>query len=277
MTDKTKDEIKAFFQTGDKPTESQFIDLIDSYVDKSGPIGAIETAASGMGTGFAAVSGGNGEIWNAAKALGFMGITIYTTALASAIAVDATRNAFVTTAQAFTAGQSAVTSAFATTAQGNAGSLDTVTMSPVTTRNAIDNRFTGAQVKNSANQALTISTWTTLSFDQEEFDDASYHDTSTNNSRLTVSVAGRYRVTGQIEFSSTDNNAYGVRIIKNGSTTGFIPTNLFSNGSQVASYLQVTWTFDLAANDYVQLQGFKTDSPSNAVAAGTQFQIERIK
>jgi hypothetical protein len=277
VTAKTKDQIKSFFPTGSKPSEAQFIDFIDSYVDKSGPVGAIETAASGMGTGFAAVSGGSGEIWNAAKALGFMGITIYTTALSSAIAVDATRNAFTTTAQAFTAGQQAVVSAYATTAQGNAGTSDSVIMSPVTTKNAIQNIFTGAQVKNSANQALTTGTWTTLSFDQEEFDDANYHDTSTNNSRLTVSVAGRYLVTGVIDFSAIDNDGYGVRIIKNGATTGFIPTVLISTGALISQNLLVSWVFDMAANDYVQLQGFRATSTTNANATETQFSIMRVK
>lgn len=275
MTSKTKAEIKAFFETGDKPTESQFIDLIDSYVDKSGPVGAIETAASSMGTGFAAVSGGNGEIWNAAKALGVLGVMVYTTAQVSAVAVDATRNSFVTTAQAFAAGQQAVVSAYATTAQGLAGTATGVIMDPVVTRNTIQSIFSGAQVKNSVNQVLNAGVWTTLSFDQEEFDDLSYHDTSTNNSRLTVPVAGRYLVSGVLSFSAPDNSRFGARIIKNGVTTGFIPTVDIATGAGVAQFVNVSWVFDLAANEYVELQGM---SPAgNALATGTQFSITRIK
>lgn len=101
MTNKTKSEIKAFFETGDKPTESQFIDMIDSYVDKSGPIGSLETAASAGSQGFAFVSGQDCEVLGATDALTFLGATVVTTAAVSAVAVDAARASldFVTTAQ----------------------------------------------------------------------------------------------------------------------------------------------------------------------------------
>lgn len=57
MTSKTKDQIKVFFETGKQPTEAQFIDFIDSYVDRSGPIGSLEAAASAGTNGIAFVSG----------------------------------------------------------------------------------------------------------------------------------------------------------------------------------------------------------------------------
>lgn len=82
MTSKTKDQIKAFFETGDAPTQAQFIDLIDSYVDASGPIGYLESAASANAQGFAFVSGRKCEVIGGAEALAFVGITVYTTALA---------------------------------------------------------------------------------------------------------------------------------------------------------------------------------------------------
>lgn len=94
MTSKTKDEIKAFFETGDKPTEAQFIDFIDSYVDKSGPIGVIETIASGGTSGFARVSGGTGEVLTDAQTRTALNITVYTTALASAVASDVINDKF---------------------------------------------------------------------------------------------------------------------------------------------------------------------------------------
>lgn len=101
MTAKSKAEIKAFFETSDRPTESQFVDLIDSYVDRSGPIGSIEAAASAGSQGFAFVSGQDCEVLGAAAALAFLGATVITTAQASAVAVDAARASlpFVTTAQ----------------------------------------------------------------------------------------------------------------------------------------------------------------------------------
>jgi len=54
MTAQTKTVIKSYFQRGDKPTEAQFIDLIDSYQDVGGNAGFITqliTLASAGSTG----------------------------------------------------------------------------------------------------------------------------------------------------------------------------------------------------------------------------------
>ena len=116
MTSKTKDEIKAFFQTGDTPTQAQFIDLIDSFVDKSGPFGTIETQASAGTQGFAFCSAARGEVVGAAAARTFQGITAYTTAHAQSAALDLV----------------------ATTAIATSGTSTIRLMSPVLTRNAIE-------------------------------------------------------------------------------------------------------------------------------------------
>jgi hypothetical protein len=86
MTSKSKTDIKAFFETGDKPTEPQFIDLIDSYVDKLGPLGALEAAASAGGTGVAAFAAGVPSIASYAILRASQGIEIYTSAQSDDIA-----------------------------------------------------------------------------------------------------------------------------------------------------------------------------------------------
>lgn len=85
MSSKTKAEIKAFFNTGDRPSEAQFIDFIDSYVDMSGPMGTLQAAISAGGQGFCFASGADGEIYSGTNARDFMGITVYTTAQVSAL------------------------------------------------------------------------------------------------------------------------------------------------------------------------------------------------
>lgn len=144
MTSKTKDEIKAFFQTGDKPTEAQFIDLTDSYVDKSGPIGQLETAASGAAAGIATFNGATPNIgtitaYDVVRAA--MGITVYTTALVT----NVIGNTVVTTAQASAIASDTIAAAYATTAQAQAGAIATGLMTPVLTRNAISS-FAGGFV-----------------------------------------------------------------------------------------------------------------------------------
>ncbi len=80
MTARDKATIKTFFETGDKPNQSQFQDLIDSYVDKAGPIGTLEVACSGLGSGPVVVSAGVPSIGTYAGLITNMGLTVYTTA-----------------------------------------------------------------------------------------------------------------------------------------------------------------------------------------------------
>jgi hypothetical protein len=96
MTAKIKSEIKGFFETGDKPTEAQFIDFIDSYVDKNGPIGVIETAASAGGTGAAVFAGGVGSIASYSSLRTLLGIEVFTSAQSDDIARAAIDNVFPT-------------------------------------------------------------------------------------------------------------------------------------------------------------------------------------
>lgn len=96
MTSKTKDEIKAFFQTGDKPTESQFIDFIDSYVDKSGTIGTLEAALLANPTGVVIAAIGVPSVAGYSTVRTSMGITVYD----SSTAISAVAGSYATTAQA---------------------------------------------------------------------------------------------------------------------------------------------------------------------------------
>lgn len=159
MTSKTKAEIKAFFETGDKPSEAQFIDLIDSYIDKSGPLGAIETAASGGSQGFAFTSAMQGEIKGAAAARSFMGISVYNESLV----LSTVSPFFTTTAQASGIANDGIINAIATTAQATAGTSSSVLMTPITTKKSIQDNiifaqsFTSSEISISAGGTSTQS------------------------------------------------------------------------------------------------------------------------
>ena len=92
MTAKTKTEIKAFFETGDQPTQSQFVDLIDSYIDRNGPVGIWETGASAGSTGVPILAAGAASIASYAAVRSSMGVVVYTTALAVAAVTSADAN-----------------------------------------------------------------------------------------------------------------------------------------------------------------------------------------
>lgn len=70
MTAQSKTIIKTYFQTGDKPLESEFADLIDSYQDSSIALQAIATAAVSATAGYMVQSDGAGSVVFAAPPSG---------------------------------------------------------------------------------------------------------------------------------------------------------------------------------------------------------------
>ncbi|KKL75014.1 hypothetical protein LCGC14_2059110, partial [marine sediment metagenome] len=66
----------------------------------------------------------------------------------------------------------------------------------------------GARVTNSAAITLTTTTDTGLTFDQEDYDTDTIHDTGSNTNRLTATTAGKYIITGAARFAA---NATGTR------------------------------------------------------------------
>lgn len=206
MTNKTKTEIKAFFETGDKPTQAQFIDLIDSYVDKSGPIGVLETICSGASQG-AVVTSANGtpDVISYTQLLSNLGITVYTTALVTNI-VSTT---YTTTAAASAAAADAIAAAFSTTAQAVAGTNNTTIMNPVLVKNAIAALETGS--------TITYDNKTTTSGSSVTFSLAS---TYVGLDFFLIGVSGSSSATITIELSTDGGSSWGTANTLNISNAG---------------------------------------------------------
>jgi hypothetical protein len=132
------------------------------------------------------------------------------------------------------------------------------------------NTIAGAFVYNSTGQSINNTTNTAMNMDTEVFDTDGFHDTSTNNSRITVPAgkAGYYHIVGT--YSPLDN-ANGVRsanIYKNGSL-------YFQNsGPGWATYggsVQVTGVIYLAETDYVQLFAWQSSGGALSTNANNTF------
>ncbi len=248
MTSKTKDQIKAFFQTGDRPTESQFIDFIDSYVDMSGPIGTIQAAASAGTQGFAFVSGFHGEVLSGANALTFMGATVVTTAQS----IAAVAGTYTTTAQAAAVGGA---------------------------------NYRGAVVYSSVDLGVSANS-VTYPFDTESLDTDNIHSTSVNPSRLTV-PAGVTRVKLSGQFSVSDNQAGTFRyasFLKNGGTLGNpssrVQSTMPPNGSGTVTLNVYSPITSVAAGDYFEflMQASVSGTSTVTAAAGnTWFEMQIIQ
>lgn len=122
MTAQNKTTIKSYFETGDRPTQGQFENLIDSYQDVSVLWTNIQTGASAGSTGVVNVISQSSATFLPAGTVGTQLLATVTTAAAQNIIGIITSAANVPTA------------AYATTAQAQAGLTAIGLMNPVTTR-----------------------------------------------------------------------------------------------------------------------------------------------
>lgn len=93
-------------------------------------------------------------------------------------------------------------------------------------------------------------TWTAAG--DEIRDPLGWHSTSTNATRVTVSLAGLYRIVGNLQANGNLGNGARLYIRKNGTTT--LAMEAADQAATAAnSAFSITWTGILAANDYVEL------------------------
>ena len=133
----------------------------------------------------------------------------------------------------------------------------------------------GARVRNSAAINLNNGTITMLTFDTERWDDAAYHDGSTNTGRLTVG-AGRYLVGGHVQITGT-GGAVGYIAIRQGGSN-FIAVQPFDLG-QGERYASIVTAWECSGADYFEL-GVFIDAASKqalqAVSFTPEFWIDKI-
>ena len=108
------------------------------------------------------------------------------------------------------------------------------------------------RVTHSTTQSIAHNTQTALAFDTETYDVGGLHDNSTNNSRLTATVAGLYVISGSVNFALSAGGTRRMAAIRFNGTL-----NVGHNTSPVTAS---NWTpttasahYRLAVGDYVEL------------------------
>lgn len=125
----------------------------------------------------------------------------------------------------------------------------------------------GCKVVLTSNYTLANNTETALAFTTELFDTDSFHDNSTNNSRITIPTgkSGYYLLSANMSIGAVTSGQADIRIRKNGSQIGYYPMGQnATNASSTASDV-----FYLTAGDYVELVGFQDSGSSKTVYGGT--------
>jgi hypothetical protein len=129
----------------------------------------------------------------------------------------------------------------------------------------------GCRLTHSADQSIANSTFVSLALDTETYDDGGYHDTVTNNTRITIPAnrGGKYIVGGQARFASAGGNQRFIRVLKNGTSNVISNQNLI--GSANVATINVCGIVALAVGDYVELQVFQDSGGAVNVTATADF------
>jgi hypothetical protein len=136
--------------------------------------------------------------------------------------------------------------------------------------------YVGVGVTKSADQSIPNATYTAVTWDGEDWDTNTYHDNSTNNSRVTIpsGKAGKYLVTVNLNYAS--NGTGGIRLLniyKNGVATG---DNNFQTSSVFNTAAVRSVVMDLAVNDYIQAYAYQDCGGAlnlKASSQGTSMQV----
>lgn len=119
-----------------------------------------------------------------------------------------------------------------------------------------------------ANQSIPNNVATALTFTAESFDTNGMHDNVVNNSRLTVTIAGKYIIQGQITFNTSSGGAKRVEIRKNGTTVVATFKERIDDGTDTPelSIIQVHDLEEFIVGDFVELLAFQdSGGPIDAV------------
>ena len=110
------------------------------------------------------------------------------------------------------------------------------------------------RVYKSGAQTIANGTVTTVTWDSETFDSDGLHHPSTNNSRLTAIVSGKYIVGATLTYSEVQDHHIAILLTKNGAYIAGHEQNTPTAGSNFHNGISVTTMIDLGAGDYVEVR-----------------------
>lgn len=153
---------------------------------------------------------------------------------------------------------------------------------------SLNSALAGVRVKKTADQTINNTTWTSLTWDSEDFDTAdgassTYHSTSANTDRLTVpsGLDGYYQVQVNLIWDTNTTGVRSLRILLNGSTNIAVARVSAVSGGSYGTGMFSGTLYNLAAGDYVTCEVHQ-DSGGNRAVDGTSlaevgfFQMYRV-
>jgi len=128
--------------------------------------------------------------------------------------------------------------------------------------------FVGCSLYNTTGQSLTNNTLTAVTYNSEKFDTDSFHDNSTNTSRVTIPTgkAGKYL----INFSTNGDGGYSgiweTFLYKNGSSIfGAVVVPSFTSPYNYGANPILNGVFEFAVGDYFEMYVRQTSGSSKSI------------
>ena len=117
----------------------------------------------------------------------------------------------------------------------------------------VSSNFTGCSLTKSADQTISNSSNTILTWDQESFDVGGFHDNVTNNSRITIpsGKGGKYLFVGNVYWAA---NTTGIREHWFTVNDSSVARHLFNASSADNSATSLSVILNLVATDYVEFR-----------------------
>lgn len=136
--------------------------------------------------------------------------------------------------------------------------------------------FVGANVVNTTDQSISNATFTTVAFNSENFDTNTFHDNSTNNTRMTIPAGkgGYYLITCAIQFGSNDTGFRATVIKKNGSDYQNLNWVDADSGNNI--WTSGSATVSCVATDYLEMSVYQNSGGALDVKAGSNFTISYL-
>mgnify|MGYP006345118481 CR=1 FL=1 len=133
-----------------------------------------------------------------------------------------------------------------------------------------------ARLTHSTTQSLTDGALTAVAFDGEATDSAALHDTSTNNSRITIPTGegGWWLFTGVVEFAANATGQRKLQFRTDGSANfGGMAVDAAASG---VTQLAISFMLALTAGQYAELMASQNSGGALNLTTGVHFSAIRI-
>ncbi len=129
--------------------------------------------------------------------------------------------------------------------------------------------FSGCAVYRATSTNVSNTTFTAVPFVSESYDTDSYHDNSSNTSRLTIPATGKYRITYALNFNGNSTGQRYVWLAKNGNSGTGAGKDRYAfdlqNGLAVGNGHCGSVDLSLTAGDYIELMVYQDSGGTRAV------------